>query len=141
MKNYVYNNLGEFPIHKLIQKLSLKDLLWDFDALGLYPCAISDPESIYAQIETGYAYTPDLNDKLVENFNNQTFTQGSAVLKLNYYNPKKLIVQHLPVKEKEKKIEISRMRNGYKFDTLTSVDIQEIDKIGGRVSQVYEGVF
>ena len=32
------------------------------------------------------------------------------------------------------------MRNGYIIDTLTSVDIQEILKIGGKVIQIYEGV-
>ena len=33
------------------------------------------------------------------------------------------------------------MRNGYITDTLTSVDIQEIVEIGGKVFQIYEGVF
>ena len=32
------------------------------------------------------------------------------------------------------------MRNGYIFDTLTSLDIQEIVKIGGKVIEIYEGV-
>ena len=32
------------------------------------------------------------------------------------------------------------MRNGYIIDTLTSVDIQEIVKIGGKVVEIYEGV-
>ena len=66
--------------------------------------------------------------------------QGSAILKIKYYNPKTLIVQHVPIKEKEKKIEIIRMRNGYIIDTLTSADIQEIVKNGGKVIEIYEGV-
>ena len=33
------------------------------------------------------------------------------------------------------------MRNGYIIDTLTSIDICEIGKIGGKVIQIYEGVF
>ena len=37
-------------------------------------------------------------------------------------------------------MEINRMRNGYIVDTLTSVDIQEIIKIGGKVVEVFEGV-
>ena len=41
-----------------------------------------------------------------------------------------LIVQHLPVKEKVNKIEVNRMRNGYITQDLTSVDIQDIVKIG-----------
>ena len=81
-----------------------------------------------------------MNDELVEKFNNQTFTQGSAILKIKVYNPKNLIVQHLPVKGKEKKIEIIRMRNGYIINHLTSVDIQKIIKIGGKVIEIYEGV-
>ena len=76
----------------------------------------------------------------LKKFNNKTFTQGSAILKIKYYLPKNLIVQHIPVKERVKKMDINRMRNGYIVDTLTSVDIQEIVKIGGKVIQIYEGV-
>ena len=32
------------------------------------------------------------------------------------------------------------MRNGYIIDTVTSVDICELLKIGGKVVQIYEGV-
>ena len=35
---------------------------------------------------------------------------------------------------------MNRLRNGYNFDTLTSVDICEIVKIGRKVIQIYEGV-
>ena len=99
-----------------------------------------DEKSIYPRIENGYAFKSHINDELVNKFINQTFNKGSTILKIKYYNPKKLIVQHLPVKEKEKKIELNRMRNGYIVDTLTSVDIQEIVKIGGKVIEIYEGV-
>ena len=80
-----------------------------------------------------------MNDELVEKFNTGNFTQGSAIFEIKYYNPKNLIVQHLPVKEKEKKIEINRMRNGYLIDHLTSVDFRGIVKIGGKVLEIYEG--
>ena len=102
---------------------------------------MSDEKSIYPRMETGYAFTPDMNDELVEKFNNQTFTRRSGKLKIKYYNPKKLIVQHLPVKGREKKIEINRMRYGYTVQTLPSVVIQEIVKIGGKVNEIYEGDF
>ena len=115
-------------------------LLWDFDAVSLYPSAMWDPKSIYPKIESGYAFTKDMNDDLVEKFNNQTFTEGSAILKGKYYYPKNLIVQHLHVKEKVNKFEIIRMRNGCITQVLTSVDIQEIVKIGGKVIENYEGV-
>ena len=70
-----------------------------------------DEKSINPRIETRYAYTRDMNNELVEKFNNQTFTQWSAILKIKYYNLKNLFVQHIPIKEKETKIEINRMRN------------------------------
>ena len=37
-------------------------------------------------------------------------------------------------------MEVNRMRNGYIIDTLTSIDIQEIVKIEGKVIEMYEGV-
>ena len=79
-----------------------------------------------------------MNDELIEKFNSGSFPQGSAILKVKYYNPKNLIVQHLFVKEKEK-MEFNRLRNGYIVNTLTSVDIQEIVKIG-EVIEIYECV-
>ena len=96
--------------------------------------------SIYPKIENGYAYTTDMNVELVEKFKTGNFPQGSAILKIKNYNTKNLIVQHLPVKDRENKMENNRMRNGYITDTLTSVDTQEINKIGGKVIQIYEGV-
>ena len=81
-----------------------------------------------------------MKDELVHKVNNGNFTQGSAILKIKYYNPKNLIVQHLLVKEGEKKVEINRMRNGFIIELLTSVDIQETVRIGGEVIQIYEGV-
>ena len=96
--------------------------------------------SIYTKIETGYAFERHMNNGLFEKSVNQISTQGSAMLKIKCYNPKKLLVQHLPVKEEGKKIEINRMRNGYITQVLTSVDIQEIAKIGGKVIRNHEGV-
>ena len=130
----------ELELHKLLKQIELKELLWDFDATSLYPSAMWDENSIYPRIETGYAFTGDMNKVLVHKFNNGNFNQGSAILRIKYYNPKNLIVQHLPVKEKGGKLEINRMRNGYIIDYLTSVDIQEIVKIGGKVIEIYEGV-
>ena len=139
-EKYINEKLSQLPIHQLIKQIKLEELLWDYDATSLYPSAMWDEKSVYPRIETGYSFTRDMNKILVHRFNNQNFTQGSAFLKIKYYNPKNLIVQHLPIKEKEKKIEINRMRNGYIIDTLTSVDIQEIVKIGGEVVEIYQGV-
>ena len=44
--NYNIKNLGKFLIHNLLQELRLNDLLWDIDAVSLYPSAMSDPKPI-----------------------------------------------------------------------------------------------
>ena len=136
---YINEKLSNLRLHKIIKRIELIHLLWDFDAVSLYPSAMWDENSIYPRTETGYAYTRDMNEELVNKFNTGKFNQGSAILKIKYYNPRDLIVQHLSIKEKVNKKEINRMRNGYIVDTLTSVDIQEIVKIGGKVIQIYEG--
>ena len=102
-----------------------------------------DENSVYPKIESGFAFKPHMNKTYVEAFNNETFNQDgdeAAILRIKYYNPRDLIFQHLPVKEKVENVEVNRMRNGYIIDTLTSVDICEIIKIGGRVIEIYEGV-
>ena len=135
--------LNRLSIHKELSKLELNKTQMDFDATSLYPSALWDENSVYPKIETGFAFKPHMNDVYVEAFNNQSFNENSdesAILTIKYYNPPDLIFQHLPTKEKVKKIEVNRMRNGYIIDTLTSVDIQEIVKIGGKVIEIYEGV-
>ena len=117
--------------------------MMDFVATSLYPSAMWDENSVYPKIETGFAFKPHMNKTFVDAFNNQNFDEDgdeSAILLTIYYNPPDLIIQHLPVKEKVKNIEVYRMRKGYIIDTLTSVDIQEILKIGGKVIETYEGV-
>ena len=130
-------------IHKDLSKLNSNKTQLDYDANSLYPSAMWDEKSVYPKIATGFDFKTDMNDVYVEAFNNQTFNEDgdeSALLAIKYYKPPDLIFQHLPVKEEVGKIEINRMRNGYIIDTLTSVDIQEIVRIGGRVVQIYEGV-
>ena len=102
MNKYI-KKTSELPIHHLLQRLSLIDLMLDYDYVSLYPSAMWDSNSFYPRIETGYAFTKDMNDELVGKFNHKDFNQGSAILKVKYYIPKNLIVQHLPVKEKVNK--------------------------------------
>ena len=49
---------------------------------------MSDEKSIFPRIEIGYAHKTDMKDEIVKNFNKGRFTQGSAILKIKYYNPK-----------------------------------------------------
>ena len=142
-EKYVNKKLNMLSIHKELSKLNSNKTQMDFDATSLYPTAMWDEHSVYPKIETGFAFKPHMKKTYVKAFKNQTFNQDgdeSAILNTKYYNPPDLIFQHLPVKEKVKKIEVNRSRNGYIVDTLTSVDIQEIVKIGGKVIEIYEGV-
>ena len=79
--------MGEHSIHQFLQQLGLNDLWWVFDAVSLYPSAMSDDKSIYSRVEPGYAFTPDMKTDLVRKINNQTFTQGREILKIKFYNP------------------------------------------------------
>ena len=72
----------------------------------LYPSAMWEEKSIYLGIETGYACTEHMNDELVEKINTGYFTQGSAGSKIKHYIPKNLVVQHLLVKKREKKLKL-----------------------------------
>ena len=81
-EKYINEKLSKLPIHQLIKQIKLDELLWDFDAVSFYPSAMWDQNNIYPRIETGYAYTKVMNDEFVEKFNDQTFTQGSAVIKI-----------------------------------------------------------
>ena len=140
---HINKELNKLPIHKKLQKLNHNDVMMDFDATSLYPSAMWDEKSVYPKIESGFAFKPYMNKTYVEAFNNETFNQDgdeSAILRIKYYNPPNLIFQHLPVKEKVKNVEVNRKRNGYIIDVLTSVDICEIVKNGGRVIEIYEGV-
>ena len=141
--NYINKKPYMLPIHKELSKLNLNKTQMCYEGNSLYPSVMWDANSVYPKKETGFAFKPHMNDVYLEAFNNQTFKEDgdeSAILTIKYYNPPDLIFEHLPVKEKVQKIEVNRMRNGIIIDTLTSVDIQEIVKIGGRVIQIYEGV-
>ena len=127
-EKYINEKLSKLPIHQLTKQMKLDELLWDIDAVKSCPSTMWDEKSIYPGIETGYAFTIEMNNELSENIIASIFSQGSATLKIEYYNPESLIVHYLPVKEKVKTIEVNRTRNGYIVDTLTSVDFQEIVK-------------
>ena len=63
-----------------------------------------DESNIYPRIETGYAFTKDMKNKLVKKFNKCNFIEGGAVWKVKHCIPKKLFVQHIPIKGKEKNL-------------------------------------
>ena len=111
--NFLIKNLTNY-LYKKIQELDLIDVVMCFDATSLYPSAMYDNESVYPKIGRGFAFKVNMNFIYVEIFSNQTFNQDgneSAILKIKCYNPRDLIFEFFPVKEKGKNIEINRMRN------------------------------
>ena len=69
-EKYINDMLSHFAIHQLLKQIKLDELLWDFDAVILYPSAMWDGKSIYPMIETGYTFTREMNDKLVQKIHN-----------------------------------------------------------------------
>src|SRR5438093_9557145 len=120
------------------------DFLMAFDGTSLYPSAMADVNSEYPKAESARAFKPAEEKEFLCLFNAQQFRPKTAILKVKYFNPPNLFLQHIAVKEKvqvgRKKYELSRFRNGYIIDTLTSVDIQEIVRAGGRIDRIYEGI-
>ena len=115
----------------------------DFDAASLYPNGMWDEKSVYPKSETGFVFKTHMIKIYVDAFNNQTFSQDddeSVILGFKNHNPRDLVFQHLPVKQKVKNVEVNRMRNGHIIDVLTSVDICEIVKIGRKLIEIYEVV-
>ena len=130
---------SELPISIAINRLDRNDLLMAFDATSLHLNAMVD--EVYPKIESGNAFTKDMNDSIVEQFNSGTKPFAFAVLKVKFYNPNDIVLQHIAVSEEENKIEVNRLRNGYITDFLDFVvDIEEIVRIGGKVIEVYEGL-
>ena len=60
-KKNINEKLIKLLIHQLLKQIKLIELLWDYDGNSLYPSAMWDENSIYPRIETGYAFTADLN--------------------------------------------------------------------------------
>ena len=140
---FINKKLNMLPIQKELSKLDSNKTQMDYDPTILYPSALWDEKSVYPKIDTGFGFRPHMNDIYVETFNNKTFNQDgneSGILIINYYNPPNLKFQHLAINEKVKNTEVNRSRNGNIIDTLTSVDMQEMVKVGGKVIEIYEGV-
>ena len=84
---YIIIELNKLPIHKELRKLTLDDVMMDFDAMSLFPSALWDENSVYPKKETAYAFKPHLNKTYVDAYNNQTLNQDGnefAILRIKY---------------------------------------------------------
>ena len=144
---YVNKKLASLSISKELNGLSKVDTLVSSDYNSLYPSAMVDNDSIWPKIETAKAILPESSDLLCNIFNNNNWKKlnKSGFFKVKYHNPDNLILQHLAVNEEvfneklHKYEKINRFRNGDIIDYVTSVDLEEIVRIGGLVLKFYEG--
>ncbi|ESP03444.1 hypothetical protein LOTGIDRAFT_171384 [Lottia gigantea] len=99
--------------------------------------------------ECGRPFRQEENKEFVKLFNEQKFRPRTAILKVWFEYPTIMFFQTIPAKDKisftsrigkkETGTKI-RFRNGLCYDVLTSVDIQEIVKAGGRIIKILDGI-
>ena len=83
METYITGKLSQLPIHQNLKRSGVSDLLWALDASSLNPSATWDEKSsVYPRIGTRCGSTEDMNNQLVDQFNDQSFIQRSAFLKI-----------------------------------------------------------
>ena len=61
-EKYINEKLRNLRLHKILKRIELIHLLWNFDAVSLYPSALWVPKSIYPKTETGYAFEKHMNN-------------------------------------------------------------------------------
>ncbi|ESP00195.1 hypothetical protein LOTGIDRAFT_173354 [Lottia gigantea] len=110
---------------------------------------MSDLDSEYPRAESGRPFLPEEEKEFVKLFNKQKFRPKTAILTVWFDYPKNMFFQPIPAKDKitftnkEGKKETGnkiRFRNDFCHDVLTSVDIQEIVKAGGRIIRILDGI-
>ncbi|ESO90352.1 hypothetical protein LOTGIDRAFT_164273 [Lottia gigantea] len=145
-KEYSVNPKDKTEVHAKLKELDYSKLM-AFDANGLYASAMTEGE--YPKAESAGAFLPEEEKEFVKLFNKQKFRPRTAILKVWFEYPKKMFFQPIPAKDKmtftnrigqkETGTKI-RFRNGFCHDVLTSVDIQEIVKSGGKIIRILDGI-
>ena len=146
-ENYIKKKLSSLPISKELNKMDKSDLLVSSDYNSLYPSAMAHILSMWPSIETAKAINPEDSEAYCKLFNTGEWASldKTGFFKVKYHNPENLILQHMAVKEDvyndtENKYEnVNRFRNGDITQHLTSVDIEEVVRIGGVIKEFYEG--
>ena len=129
------------------KRIDKSDLLVSSDYKSLYPSAMAHKDSKWPKIKTAIAIKKEDSVCLCELFNTDEWEKinKSGFFDIKYYNPENIIFQHKSVKEqvfnpiKNRSEEVNRFRNGYIRQHLTSVDIEEIVRVGGIKIEFFEG--
>ncbi|ESP03481.1 hypothetical protein LOTGIDRAFT_171418 [Lottia gigantea] len=97
----------------------------------------SDLDCEYPKAESARAFLLE-EKEFINLFNKQKFRPRTAILKVRFKYPQNMFFQPIPAKDKISFT--NRFRNGLCDDVLTSVDIQEIVKAGGRIIRILDGI-
>ena len=146
-ENYIEKKLSSLPISKELNKIDKSDLLVSSDYNSLYPSAMAHISSMWPAIETAKPINPEDSEVYCKLFNTGEWASlnKTGFFKVKYHNPENLILQHMAVKEdvyndtKNKYENVNRFRNGDITQHLTSVDIEEVVRVGGVIKEFYEG--
>ena len=146
-ENYSKEKLSSLPISKELNNINKSDLLVSNDYNSLYPSARAHEKSTWPAIGTAKAVNPEGIEVYCKLFNTGEWAsfKKTGFSKVKYHNPENLILQHMAVKEdvyneaKNKSEKVNRFRNGYITQHLTSVNIEQIVRVGGVIKELYEG--
>ena len=146
-ENYIKKKLSSLPISSELNNIDKSDLLVSSDYNSFYPSAMAHIKSTRPAIETAKAINPEDSEVYCELFNTGEWgsLKKTGFFKVKYHNPENLILQQMVAKEDvynetNKNCEcINRFRNGDITQHLTSVDIEEVVRIGGVIKEFYEG--
>ena len=146
-ENYIKKKLSSLPISKELNNINKSDLLVSGDYDILYPSAMAHEKSTWPAIETANAINPEDSEVYCKLFNTGEWASlnKTGFFEVKYHNPENLILQHMAVKEdvyneaKNKSEKVNRFRNGDIKQHLTSVNIEEVVKVGGVIEELYEG--
>ncbi|ESO93002.1 hypothetical protein LOTGIDRAFT_162025 [Lottia gigantea] len=145
-KEYSASTKDKAEVHSRLKKIKCTKLM-AFDANGLYASAMSDLDSEYPRAECGRPFRQEENKEFVKLFNEQKFRPRTAILKVWFEYHTNMFFQPIPAKDKitfrnrigkKETGNKIRFRNGFSRDVLTSVDIQEIVKAGGRLIKILD---
>ena len=131
-----------------LKRVVKSDLIVASDYNSLYPSAMADKGSKWPKIETTTTVKKKEDSaRLLELFNTgeEKKINKKDFFDVKYYNPENIIFQHMSVKEqvcnatRKKWEEANRSHSGHIRHQLTLVDIEEIVRVGGFITEFFEG--
>ena len=147
LESYIKKNLASLTNSKEVKNVDKSDLLVSSDYNSLYPSAMAQLQSTWPAIEIAQAIKPEDSEDLCGLFYTGEWKsmKKTGFFKVKYHNPENLFLQHMGVIEevfdetKNKHEPVNRFRKGDITQHLTSIDVEEIVRIGGIIKKFYEG--